>query len=346
MPTSSTAVAVAPGAGTKSPAAAGASQDDAAIREKKRILLLSQLQELGQQNEELAYRIEAAKLADTEVFHAQKGQLQSKVLHEIAGIQTMQADVSRKLGLADVDGDNLYAIQPNTSAASDPVLLRKALQEKERLCKKQELEIKRLVELEHKAEKARDTLQKDMREKVPPLSSYVLISVFSNVRKKYVLDNERLKEEHATAKLETDELKKERVVLERKIERLQTQLDQFGEAELEKILQDRLKRFTERETDLVASLRSLKEELVGSRRENEELWGKLTAANNALEEQRKKSETVTFEVKSKLQKVCLQKSTDTDRLATQAEKIKALETELKALRMELVKEKEADHLHI
>ena len=108
------------------------------------------------------------------MFHAQKGQLQSKVLHEIAGIQTMQADVSRKLGLADVDGDNLYAIQPNTSAASDPVLLRKALQEKERLCKKQELEIKRLVELEHKAEKARDSLQKDMREKVRPLplSSY------------------------------------------------------------------------------------------------------------------------------------------------------------------------------
>eukprot|EP00392_Amoebophrya_sp_AT5.2_P014582 g14743.t1 len=128
----------------------------------------------------------------------------------------------------------------------------------------------------------------------------VPISVFSNVRKKYVLDSERLKKEHATAKLETDELKKERVLLERKIERLQTQWDQFGEADLEKILQDRTKGLTERETDLVARLRSLKKELVGSRPESEELCGKrkLTATSNALEEQRKKSETVTltFEV--------------------------------------------------
>eukprot|EP00392_Amoebophrya_sp_AT5.2_P014581 g14742.t1 len=117
-------------------------------------------------------------------------------------------------------------------------------------------------------------------------------SAWSNVRKQYLVYIERSKKKHATAKLETDELKKERVLLEQKIERLQTQLDQCGEAELEKILQDCVKRCKTRETDLVASLRSLREGLAGSRRENDELWAKLTDASNALEEQRQRSETI------------------------------------------------------
>ncbi|CAD7944053.1 unnamed protein product [Amoebophrya sp. A120] len=308
-------------------------ETEAQIREKKRLGLLAELQLLGQQNEELADKIESARFADTDVFHAQKLQLQSKVLHEIADIQTLSQDVSRQLKTAAPldDAEQDYRVA-RRNLGDDPILLKKALEATEKKFEKQEKQIKRLVLAEHDAEKARDVLQKDMKDK---------ISVFSHVRRKYVVQNDKLKSEHAAMSEECQQLRRSSYLQEKRILELEDQIENFGVDQLERTISKRMEHATEQEKKLKDALKSCKEELVQARRENENLWHKLKVQTTAFEDLRKTSETQLYAVKQKLAKVAQQKNTDVERLDTKDERIKFLEKEVKYYKSELLKRKVA-----
>lgn len=127
------------------------------------------------------------------------------------------------------------------------------------------------------------------------------------MRKQFVLGKRRVEEQNETLlkekRLDAHKIEQQ----QREIERLTELVKENSEERVDHIVSLRIEKFEQKERELVQALKECREELVGSRREVETLWQKLSAKTEALEHFRKKAELNIFAMKENLNRVSYSK---------------------------------------
>ncbi|CAD7947034.1 unnamed protein product [Amoebophrya sp. A25] len=265
------------------------------------------LQSLHEDGVTLARRVASLKICNNDMLlQARRADLEAKIAAEldtIAITSVNSKDVEKDCMLTTCKGDREVGLPRDKKGGSSSRVR----------------QLERQLDLERKASATRELAKNQLQEK---------ISVFGHVRKKYILDHDRLKRENEELHTLVIRLREETRVLSRQVATLEAQRTVAGEEEADKIIGERLRVYAEREQEITAELHATKIQLASAHKEVEDLWRKLKDRNDSVEEIRRKSDETMRALKSQMGTLSLAREQDLYKREDLTRQINALKMQL------------------